>query len=46
MSIKLESLKRLYVAGKLTQEEVNGLTSISEKEKQEILLSISSQYEG
>lgn len=37
MSLKLESLKRLYAAGRLTQEDVQGLTTVSEEEKQEIL---------
>ena len=46
MSIKLESLKRLYDAGKLTQKDVKSLISISEEEKREILQSASSSYEG
>lgn len=37
MSLKLESLKRLYAAGRLTQEDVQDLTTVSEEEKQEIL---------
>lgn len=46
MSTKLESLKRLYAFGKLSQDDVNSLTSISEDEKQEILQSVPSRSEG
>lgn len=37
MSIKVESLKRLYFSGKITAEEVSALTTVSPEEKEEIL---------
>lgn len=37
MSVKIESLKRLYASGAITADEVNGLKTVAEEEKQEIL---------
>lgn len=37
MSIKIDSLKRLYSSGKITAEEVNALITVSAEEKEKII---------
>lgn len=39
MSIKVDSLKRLYSSGKITDDEISALTTVSPEEKEEILTS-------
>lgn len=43
MSLKLESLKRLYASGAITTDEVNGLKTVTEEEKAEILSGVTSR---